>query len=268
MSRLVRAGVGVPRVIVASGPEALARTAADLVVAAVAGATGTRGVAHVALTGGSSASGLYRELRSPERTRAVDWSRVHLWFGDDRVVPLEHADSNGGLASRELLGPDGVTVPAANVHLMLDGIDPTVPDAGVTAAEHYATQLSRVPVSPAGVPMLDLLLLGMGPDGHVLSVFPGSPALSPEAPLVMAIPAPTHIGPSVSRVTLHPAVVAAARCVLLIVGGAAKAEVLAEVLEGDPPIETYPARLARLDTATWLLDPGSARGLLGRWSSP
>jgi 6-phosphogluconolactonase len=101
----------------------------------------------------------------------------------------------------------------------------------------------------------------MGPDGHVLSVFPGSAALAVDGPAALAIPAPTHIGPSVPRVTLHPAVIGAARSVLLMVGGAAKATVLAEVLEGDPTIETYPARLARIDTATWLLDPGSARDL-------
>ena len=110
----------------------------------------------------------------------------------------------------------------------------------------------------------DILLLGMGPDGHVLSVFPGSAALSPEAPLVVAIPAPTHIKPELPRVTLHPAVIGAARSVLLIVGGAAKATVVVDVLEEDPAIETYPARLARIDTATWLLDPSCAGGLVLR----
>lgn len=259
--RPLRAGDGTPRILVASGPEALASTAADLLIATLAGAIGERGAAHVALTGGSSASGLYRELRVPRRMAGLDWSRVHLWFGDDRVVPLEHGDSNGGLALRELLGPDGVPVPAAQVHPMLAAIDTTAPDAGALAARRYAAELAIVPRDADGAPVLDLLLLGMGPDGHVLSVFPGSAALSSGAPVVMPIPAPTHIGPSVPRVTLHPAVVATARSVLLIVGGAAKAAVVAAVLEGDPTIATYPARLARLDTATWLLDPGSAHDL-------
>jgi 6-phosphogluconolactonase len=104
----------------------------------------------------------------------------------------------------------------------------------------------------------------MGPDGHLLSVFPGSAALTQGAPTVLAVPAPTHIGPALPRVTLRPSVVAAARAVLLIVGGAPKAPVVADVLEGDPTVERYPARLARIDTATWLLDPGSARDLGGR----
>ncbi len=264
MSRRAIAGTGSPRTLVATGPEALARTAADLVVAAIAGAIGERGMAHVALTGGSSASGLYRELRSPARRAAVAWSRVQLWFGDDRVVPLEHSDSNAGLAMRELLGPGGVPLPDGALHAMLAGLDASAADAGTVAAERYAAELSRSMPFEDGVPMFDLLLLGMGPDGHVLSVFPGSDALSPDAPLVVPVPAPTHIGPSVPRITLHPAVVAAARSVLLIVGGAPKAGVVAEVLEGDPSIGTFPARLARLDTATWLLDQGSAGRLEAR----
>jgi 6-phosphogluconolactonase len=256
----VRPGTGSPRVLVARGPDALARTSADLMVAAVAGAIGERGIAHVALTGGSSASGLYRELRLGSRAAALDWSRVHLWFGDDRIVPLDHSDSNAGLAHRELLGAAHLPVARATVHPMLAGIDASASDAGSRAAARYTTELAMLPADDDGTPVFDVLLLGMGPDGHVLSVFPESDALRSDA-LVVPIPPPTHIGPSVARVTLHPGVVAAARSVLLMVGGAAKSGVLAEVLEGDPTIETYPARLARIDTATWLLDPGSAARL-------
>jgi 6-phosphogluconolactonase len=261
MTRVLRPGTGSPRVLLASGPDALASTAADLVVAAIAGAIGLRGIAHVALTGGSSASGLYRALREPARAAALDWSRVHLWFGDDRVVGLDHPDSNAGLAMRELLGPPDAPVARGTVHPMLGGVDTSAPDAAQVAAARYTAELAIVPSDDAGMPILDLLLLGMGPDGHVLSVFPGSRALDPGAPAVMPIPAPTHIGPSVARVTLHPAVIAAAHRVLLMVGGAAKAAVLADVLQGDPAIETYPARLARIDSATWLLDPDSAGAL-------
>jgi 6-phosphogluconolactonase len=263
MTRSLRPGTGSPRVLVASGPDALARTAADLLVATVAAAVGERGVAHVALTGGSSASGLYRELRSPARGNALDWARVHLWFGDDRVVPLDHPDSNAGLALRELLTPADTPVARATLHPMLAGIDATAPDAARLAADRYASELAAIPADEDGDPVFDLLLLGMGPDGHLLSVFPESAALAADAPSVVPVPAPTHIGPALPRITLHPAVVTAARSVLLIVGGAAKAAVLADVLEGDPTIDWYPARLARIDTATWLLDLGSAQDLRG-----
>lgn len=261
MSHALRPGTGSPRLLVASGPDALARTSADLVIAAIAGAIGTRGVAHIALTGGSSASGLYHELRSARRADAVDWSRVHLWFGDERVVALEHPDSNAGLALRELLTPRDSPVARATLHPMLAGVDASASDAAAAAADRYTAELAVMPTDD-GDPVFDLLLLGMGPDGHLLSVFPDSAALAPDAPPVLPIPPPTHIGPALPRVTLNPRVVTAARSVLLIVGGAAKAATLADVLVGDPAIETYPARLARIDTATWLLDPDSA-ALLG-----
>ncbi len=109
-----------------------------------------------------------------------------------------------------------------------------------------------------GVPSFDLLLLGMGPDGHVLSVFPDSTALMPGAPLVLPIPAPTHIGPEWPRVTLGPAVIGAARAVLLTVTGAAKAPTVVDVLGSVWDPIRLPAQLCRIDTATWLLDPDSS----------
>ena len=246
---------GEPRVLITTGPDAMPRTAADIVVAAVAGAIGTRGVAHVSLTGGSSATGLYRELRTPERLAAVDWSRVHLWFGDERMVPPEHPDSNAGLALRELLGPGG---PAATLHPMLAGVDATTTDAAIVAAGLYAAELTAGMPCVNGMPVFDLLLLGMGSDGHVLSVFPDSPALMAGMPLVVPIPAPTHILPAVPRITLNPVVIGAARAVLLIAGGAAKAPTVADVLGTDWDPLRLPAQLCVVATASWLLDPDSA----------
>ena len=177
------------------------------------------------------------------------------------MVPLDPPESNAGLALRELLTPADAPVARATLHPMLAGVDATAPDAAGLAADRYARELAAIPTDEDGDPVFDLLLLGMGPDGHLLSVFPGSAALAADAPSVVPVPAPTHIGPALPRITLHPAVVTAARSVLLIVGGAAKASVLADVLEGDPTIDWYPARLARIDTATWLLDLGSAQDL-------
>ena len=252
---------GQPRVLIATGPDAMGRTAADIVVAAVAGALGARGIAHISLTGGSSASGLYRELRTAERLSAVDWSRVHLWFGDERLVPIDHPDSNAGLATRELLASGG---PAAHLHPMLAGVDATTTDAGIVAAGLYAAELAAAVPSAGGAPAFDVLILGMGPDGHVLSVFPDSPALMAGMPLVVPIPAPTHILPALPRVTLNPVVIGAARAVLLIAGGAAKAPTVADVLgTGWDPMR-LPAQLCDVATATWLLDPDSAALLTPR----
>jgi len=237
----------------------MARTAADLTIAAIAGAIGARGVAHVSLTGGSSAVGLYRELRSPERIAAVDWSRVQLWFGDERIVPVDHPDSNAGLALRELLAPGG---PVVQIHPMLAGVEASATDAGIVASGLYAAELAAGVPNVGGMPVFDLLLLGMGPDGHVLSVFPDSPALMAGVPMVVPIPAPTHILPALPRMTLNPAVIGAARAVLLIAGGAAKAPTVADVLGTAWDPLRLPAQLCDVASATWLLDPDSAALLL------
>ena len=111
-----------------------------------------------------------------------------------------------------------------------------------------------------GWPSFDLLVLGVGGDGHILSVFPGSTALD-AADLAMAIPAPTHIEPHVQRVTMNPAVVAAARRVLVLVTGSAKAPVVGEVFGASRDPGRWPAQLALRDGATWILDEAAAARL-------
>ena len=220
-----------------------------------------RGEAHVALTGGSSARGLYMELREPGRRAAIDWSRVHLWFGDDRFVPTSDPECNSGLAQRTLLSPGGPAVPRDHVH-------PVPLDAAMAAGEDqdwaaamYARQIVDVVPAADGVPAFDVVLLGMGSDAHILSVFPGSAALEPAAPLVLGVPAPTHIAPHLPRVTLTPVVLPAARNILVLVPGAAKAPVVAVVFGDEHDPSRWPAQLAIRANATWLLDAGSGAGL-------
>lgn len=240
-----------PRMLIAIGPDALAATAADLLIGWGAEAIGQHGEAHVALTGGSSARGLYQQLRQPARTDALDWGRVHLWFGDDRLVPLDHPDSNAGLAQREL--PTRATLHPIP---MEDAIAAGTGPEGAAAA--YAAQLASGLPARGGVRAFDVLLLGVGPDGHILSVFPGSAALDAPRSLAMAIAAPEHIGPHLPRVTIDPGYVASATHVLLTVAGAAKAAVLAEIFGGVRDPRRWPAQLALGGNATWLLDPESA----------
>lgn len=263
--------VGTAEVVVSEDAGGVAAAAAARLTAWLAEAVEARGTAHVALTGGSSATGLYRELRK-QPADALDWTRVHLWWGDDRYVPLDHPDSNAGSAYAMLgigevadagvaLAAD-VPVPAANVH-------PIPADAAIRsglgaghAAELYADEMSRsMPLDEAGRPSFDVILLGMGPDGHILSVFPGSDALQTDVPLVMAIAAPNHVEPHVARVTLTPGALEAARHVLVMVSGAAKAEMVRQVLRGERDPRRWPAQLAVLPQATWLLDAGSAAQL-------
>ncbi len=258
-------------VAVLADADALAAAAATRLTAWLGEAVAARATAHVALTGGSSATGLYRELRNlPAGT--LDWTRVHLWWGDDRYVPLDHPYSNAGSAYAMLgigeVADAGVALAAA-VPLPTANVHPIPTDAAIRsglgaghAAERYADEVSGLlPLDEAGRPAFDVILLGMGPDGHILSVFPGSEALGVDVPLVMAIPAPSHVEPHVERVTLTPGVLEAARHVLVMVSGTAKAEMVRQVLRGERDPRRWPAQLAVLPKATWLLDSGSAARL-------
>jgi 6-phosphogluconolactonase len=254
-------------VLVLPDASAIAEAAADRVCGWASEATRERGVAHVALTGGSSAIGLYRALRAPERERALAWGHVHLWWGDERFVPLDHPESNAGIAFELLLGQgenDAVAeaivlpIPAGQVHPILPGDETDPAQAARAYAEALASTIGRRVDS---VPIFDLILLGMGPDAHVLSVFPGSPALADDAPLAMAVPAPAHIGPHLPRITLSPRLLDVADHVLLMVAGAAKADAVASVFWGVRDPSRWPAQLALRPNATWLLDVESARGV-------
>jgi 6-phosphogluconolactonase len=225
-------------------------------------------VAHVALTGGSSARGLYAALRAPDRQAAVPWSRVHLWWGDERMVPTTDPESNAGLAIRELLAAGGPPVPRGQVHaVQVAAGNPgawAAATPGAWVAADYAEELRSVVAERdhEGLPCLDVILLGVGGDGHVLSVFPDSPALAPGTPLVMAVDAPAHIAPHLARVTLSPRLLGAARHLLVMASGAAKAEVVARIVRGPRDPGRLPAQLALRPGATWLLDRGSAAGLV------
>ena len=222
-------------------------------------AIGARGIAHVALTGGSSAAGLYRELRTPARRLSLDWSRVHLWFGDDRVVPLDHPDSERRAGHRRAAGATTVRSSPLRTCIRCWQASTRRPPMPRSWRPGCTPRPWRQMVPTAeGVPAFDLLLLGMGPDGHVLSVFPDSQALLAGAPIVMPIPAPTHIGPAWPRVTLGPAVIGAAGGVLLMAAGGAKAPTVVDVLGPVWDPMRLPAQLARIDSATWLLDPDSS----------
>lgn len=246
-------------VVVCDDKDDIAARALELVVAGLAAGVDQRGAAHLALTGGSSASALFGLLRSDARARSVDWPRVHVWQGDERFVALDHPDRNWAGAQREWLGVAGGT--GAVLHpVPVDEAMAGGHDAGWAAARYAQELLATVP-QVEGVPAFDVLLLGMGGDGHILSTFPGTPPLSEERVPVMPVAAPTHIEPHLPRVTLSPYLLRGARSIVVMVPGAGKAETVADVMGSPFEPSRLPAQLAVRPNATWLLEPGSAARL-------
>ncbi|MDL2335026.1 MAG: 6-phosphogluconolactonase [Chloroflexota bacterium] len=258
---------GGAEIVVVENGAALAREAARRVIYALDAAVKERHVAHIALTGGSMAGPLYRELAAPVQRAALDWSRVHLWWGDERFVPSDHPDSNAGLAYNELLSVTDNSGPLLPIDL--GNIHPVPVEEALSddnpvelAAQRYAEELTRhMLLARGGVPRFDVLLTGLGPDGHVLSLFPGSPGLAPDAPIVLAIPAPTHVEPHVARVTLSARSIAEAGLVLVMSAGAGKSEIVATVLGNEHDVDRWPAQSALSPNAVWLLDEAAAAGL-------
>jgi 6-phosphogluconolactonase len=272
-------GFGLPELRVEVDADAVASHAATVIATRLAEAIATRGVAHLATTGGSAAPGIYRQLAVAPLRGVLDWSRVHVWWGDDRFVPADHPLSNVLPLTQILLasggdeagsGPtmsdvgehgDGVEIPADHLHPVRVATAIGRGAGPEWAAAEYAAELAAEgpTADDDGTPVFDLVLVGAGPDGHVLSVFPGS-AVWDESAICAAVPAPTHVEPHVPRVTLHPRVLAAARRVLLTTSGGSKAGIVAGGWAGGD-VRELPVRAARLPTATWVLDVAAAAEL-------
>jgi 6-phosphogluconolactonase len=266
-----------PELIVVPDREAVAAAAADRIATALAEAVATRGRADWATTGGSQAPAIYRQLADPRLRDTVPWHAVQVWWGDDRYVPKDHPLSNvkplddillaiawtqsGQLARGESGEAIPVPLPVENLHPF-----PTTEAIGraqdaAWCAARLAEELAAAGLDRDGAwPVLDLLLLGVGADGHVLSVFPESSAFG-ASELALAIPAPTHIEPHVERVTLNPAVIGVARRVVVVAAGAEKADVLASVFGPERDPTRWPAQLARREGAVWILDADAATAL-------
>jgi 6-phosphogluconolactonase len=242
--------------------EGIAERALDLVVEGLRTGIRLRGQAHLALTGGSSAAALFRLLRASPRAGRVEWARVHVWQGDERFVPLDHPDRNWAGALRDWLATDS----AGGAVLHPIPVDEAIAGGhdAAWAAARYAEQLAASLPVRDGVPSFDVLLLGMGGDGHILSTFPDTPPTIEQFQTVMAVAAPTHIEPHLPRVTLAPFVLRGALSIVVMVPGAGKASTVRAVLTGVIDSERLPAQLAVRPTAVWLLEPGSAAKL---WSS-
>lgn len=248
-----------PSVVVLPDPSGVAGVAADRIAAALAGAVEERGRADWATTGGSTPVPIYRLLASPPRRDRVPWARVHTWWGDDRFVPATDALSNAAPAREHLLGPLGV--PESNVHAVPADASLAAGGTADACATRYEAELRASGIRAAGDwPVFDLVIVGIGSDGHLLSVFPGSAAFD-RREWVLGIPAPTHIEPHVPRVTLNPRILDFARALVVIVHGSGKAAILGEVFGEVRDERRWPAQVARRAGATWILDAAAAERL-------
>ena len=268
------------RLTVSDNAVQLAELAADRVTQLIVQAVADRGTACVSLAGGTTPRMLYTNLadaRQPWRDR-IPWAHVHLFWGDERHVPPDHPDSNYGMAKAALL--DHVPVPAGHVHR----IRGELPDAR-EAADDYDRSLTTIvsgfnrtaDVASASAPTLvasafrrkdlfDLMLLGLGEDAHIASIFPGSELLERENQRRVAAVRAPHL--NVWRITLTPEAILDSGAIVVLVSGARKVAAVKAALEAPLDMTTYPAQLLRPagDRVEWFLDrsisPGPAASVL------
>lgn len=230
--------------------EAVSLAAADQVVQAANQAIKENGAFHIALSGGSTPKRLYQHLASDVYRSKIDWEKVHIYFGDERSVAPEHVDSNYRMACEAFL--DQLTIPENQIHRMQgERVDLA------QSATEYAELLLGLPADNE-LPQFDLILLGMGDDGHTASLFPGTVALSENEKTVVAQDVPQM---NTKRITLTYPVINNAHRVMLLIAGKSKASRLEEVLVSAPE-GCYPVQgVAPKGTLSWLLDQAAAAQL-------
>jgi len=259
--------VSTPTVLVHRDPDELAAAVAARLLTRLVDVQSARGSASLVLTGGSIARRIYEAVAESPARGAVDWRRLNVWWGDERFLPSGDAERNETLARESLL--DALPLDPARVHPMpaSDGPDGNDPEA---AASRYADELSQAsrPEDHGPAPAFDVCLLGVGPDGHIASLFPGMPALYDERPVVAVRGAPK---PPPVRISLTVPVVQGSREVWCVVAGEDKAKAVAMALSGAGPTQVPAAAASGRDRTLWLLDRAAARSLppsLARIASP
>jgi 6-phosphogluconolactonase len=234
--------------------DALVEAAGARLVATIQAAVTDRGRALVVLTGGGNGIGLLRYLGA--HRQQVDWSKVHLFWGDERYVPEDDDERNDKQARTALL--DQIDIPSSQVHTMpaSDGEFGT----DLTAAALAYEQLLAANADPGqSVPNFDVHLLGMGPEGHINSLFPDTPAVLETTRMVVAVKDSPK--PPPQRITLTLPAIQRSREVWLMVSGAAKADAAAAAIGGAPPVSIPAAGAVGLETTLWLLDEEAAAKL-------
>lgn len=238
------------RLEIVEGPDELALAAAQWVVQAIKARLQVAEHFSLVLSGGSTPKALYQHLAHLPYARKIEWARLHLFWGDERCVPPDHPQSNYQMARQALL--EHVPVPPDQIHRMRGELPPE------EAAQAYAQEL--VQFFGGRQPQFDLILLGMGADGHTASLFPYSPALKQSQRWVVA----NYVSSQESwRITLTIPAINAGQEILFLVSGADKANTLQRVLEGPSQPEELPAQFVKpaAQTPLWLVDSAAASRL-------
>ncbi len=234
----------VPGLLIATpDPAQAGREACARMARSIHEALKERGSATIALSGGSSPLDAYRLLAQ----QPIDWNKVHVYWVDERAVPPEHERSNYGAAKKAFL--DAISIPPGNVHRMRG----EEPDLAKAAADYETELRDTVKAKVAGIPSLDLVVLGVGDDGHTASLFPGEDTVNVTDRLVAAVPARDGREP---RLTLTSPVLENAKASTIIVLGKSKHEALERIWATSGDINQTPARVIRgfRGALTWVLD--------------
>lgn len=240
-----------PLVVVHDGKQQLSDAAGARLLLALADAQAARGLAHAVLTGGSMGSAILASAGASPFRDLVDWTRVHLWWGDERFLPYGDPDRNDTQNRAALL--DSLPLTSGSMHTV-DG-----PDAASTpeeSAARYAEELAQAAPPGLDVPEFDVLLLGVGPDAHVCSLFPGHPALDVRDRSTAGVEGSPK--PPPQRVTLTFPALAHARHTWFLVSGADKAGAVARALAGAPTSEAPAGTPRGQESTLWLVDRAAA----------
>ena len=210
-----------------------------------------KGIFTLVLTGGKTVGPSYERLAQPPYSRQMKWDQTHFFWGDERFLPLKHTDSNKGMAYKLLL--DKIPVPSENIHVI-----PTDTPTAAMGAKNYETEIRRffgLPPHTWELPSFDLLLLGMGTDGHVASLFPGTKTLSESDKMTAAVTYESS-SPCVERITLTIPVINKAKKVFFLISGQGKYNIM-KTIHSDPDtsMSLYPAaRVKPEKSITWFVD--------------
>jgi 6-phosphogluconolactonase len=234
--------------------EALVRAAGSRLVNAIQAAVAARGRALIVLTGGGNGIGLLKYLGTPGQQ--IDWSKVHLFWGDERYVPEDDDERNEKQAREALL--DHIDIPPSQVHPMAAS-DGEFGNDLAAAALAYEQLLAANAAPGEPVPNFDVHLLGMGPEGHINSLFPDTPAVLETTRMVVAVEDSPK--PPPQRITLTLPAIQRSREVWLMVSGAGKADAAAAAIGGAQPVSVPAAGAIGLETTLWLLDEEAAANL-------